>query len=70
MPTKDGAYVTAHLNPRDMDDFKRVKAYMRAKNEASGWPAERADPTNSNVVRFALLIARGTIEAWEKEVAP
>ena len=28
MPTKDGTYITAHLNPHDMEDFHRVKAYM------------------------------------------
>ena len=66
MPTKDGTHISTHLNPRDMEDFRRVKAFMRAENEASGQPAERADPTNSNVVRFALLIARHTIEGWEK----
>lgn len=49
--------VEAHLNDRQLADYERVKAHLAAQINA--------EPTEADVVRAALLLARQRIEIKE-----
>ena len=67
MPKAEGGWVSLPMTTEDKADFDRVKAHLDAAQEQMG---VRGGVTNTNVLRFCLMLGRRHVEAWEAQRAP